>query len=313
MSMADRQAVAALLRVAAADIADAELLHLGARNAWLLLGRAARRLWEAVLVSEHGLSALGPQPLALDGVHDANPLKGRLSEFADLVAGAQRHDGPDRAGRLPEPTDRPPEARVRRLRALLDEAMHAFQVDLEQPDEPAGRKEPLRLPPPVPAASPPSPRVAAPASARQQREAPAILTPRMATRAASPPAPAEPRHETEATPVTSVAFWTLMDRWQVDDLTALALVGHERKLTRKGERPRFRLVGSEAAAFAVLREIDATLTLASQDPGRWLRAGRRGAPLQGQTPLTYMASHGMAGAREIHHLAVQEGLARSML
>ena len=104
-----------------------------------------------------------------------------------------------------------------------------------------------------------------------------------------------------------------MDRWQVDDLTALALVGHERTLTKKGERPRFRLVGPEAAAFAVLREIDATLTLASQDPGRWLRAGRRGTPLQGQTPLTHMTAHGMAGAREVHRLAVQESLARSMV
>ena len=29
------------------------------------------------------------------------------------------------------------------------------------------------------------------------------------------------------------AFWTLMDRWRIDDLQALALIGHEGGLTKK--------------------------------------------------------------------------------
>jgi hypothetical protein len=56
-------------------------------------------------------------------------------------------------------------------------------------------------------------------------------------------------------------------------------------LTKKGTRPRFKLVGPEADLFVVLREIDITLRAASLEPDRWLRTPARSNPLAGKTPI----------------------------
>ena len=316
MGIAERRAVAASLRVARQDVADAALLYMSARNTLLLLGRAVRRVTEAVLVSERGMSALAHLPASLDGVSDANPLKPRLSELQALADAATRYAVPDRSGRLPDLETGSTGDELRRVRSLVDDALHGFEVDPASPDDPAGRTGPLRAekepePPPEPARPRPSPARGPGRERTQPRTQPADAPLRPQPPAPPPEGPA-PRPASDTGPISSAAFWSLMDRWGIGDLEALDLLGHGGGLTKKGTRPRFRLVGSEAALFAVLREIDATLTLASLDPAEWLRTPKKGAPLGGRTPVATIAAAGAAGARSVHHLAVQESLKRSV-
>jgi hypothetical protein len=112
--------------------------------------------------------------------------------------------------------------------------------------------------------------------------------------------------------VTSVAFWSLMESWKIGDAEALALLGHDGGLTKKGTRPRFKLVGPEAELFRVLREIDTTLRAASLEPAGWLRMPGPSKPLAGKTPIAHITSTSAAGARDVLRLAVQEGFRGSM-
>ncbi len=70
--------------------------------------------------------------------------------------------------------------------------------------------------------------------------------------------------------MTSSAFWSLMDRWQVADAEALRLIGHPGGLTKKGTRPRSKMVGGEVVAFLGLKEIDTVLIPLDISPSRWL-------------------------------------------
>ncbi len=94
----------------------------------------------------------------------------------------------------------------------------------------------------------------------------------------------EGRHDAAAS-YPSAAFWTLMDRWRVPDLEALALIGHEGGLTRKGTRPRFRLQGDEAGRYAGLRALDQALQGLGLDPGRWLETPLASGRFDGGSPL----------------------------
>ena len=109
-----------------------------------------------------------------------------------------------------------------------------------------------------------------------------------------------------AASVPSAAFWTLMDRWQVPDLDALALLGHAGGLTRKGTRPRFRLQGSEAARYAGLRALDQALEGLSLDPRRWLSTPQRPAPCKGAKPLDLLRRDADA-ARQLLHALHRQG------
>ena len=105
----------------------------------------------------------------------------------------------------------------------------------------------------------------------------------------------------------SAAFWTLMERWQVGDLEALALIGHDGGLTRKGTRPRFRLQGAEAARYAALRALDQALEGLALDPRRWLRAPQRPEPFAGASPLTLLQRDADA-VRRLLHVLHRQGL-----
>ena len=112
--------------------------------------------------------------------------------------------------------------------------------------------------------------------------------------------------------IPSTAFWTLMDRWRVADLDALALLGHAGGLTGKGTRPRFRLQGEEPARYAALRQLDTALDALGLDPGGWLSTPRREAPFNGGTGLAVLQRDGLAGARQLLHLLNRQGLAAGL-
>ncbi len=110
----------------------------------------------------------------------------------------------------------------------------------------------------------------------------------------------------------STAFWALMDRWRVTDLDALALVGHPGGLTKKGTRPRFRLLDDEGARFGALRRLDTALDTLGLDPGDWLSTPRKEAPFNGETALAVLQRDGEAGARQLLHLLNRRGLAAGL-
>ncbi len=112
--------------------------------------------------------------------------------------------------------------------------------------------------------------------------------------------------------VPSTAFWTLMDRWQVPDREALALIGHPGGLTRKGTRPRFRLGGEEAARYAALERLDAALATRGIDPACWVSTPGGGQVPRGEAPLAVLTRDGEAGARRLLHLLNRQGLAAAL-
>jgi hypothetical protein len=99
---------------------------------------------------------------------------------------------------------------------------------------------------------------------------------------AADPRPMEPvRLNHHAPDVSSTAFWSLMDRWKVDDLAALKVIGHPGGLTKKGTRPRFRIMGPEAALFSYLRAIDTALQPMQSNPADWIRQPIKEVPFSG--------------------------------
>jgi len=106
----------------------------------------------------------------------------------------------------------------------------------------------------------------------------------------------------------STVFWALMDRWQIGDENALALIGHAGGLTRKGTRPRFRLQDEEAARYASLRTLDTALATLGSNPADWLAAARTEAPFKGNTPLVLLTEGGREAAQQLIHMLNRQGL-----
>lgn len=105
----------------------------------------------------------------------------------------------------------------------------------------------------------------------------------------------------------SAAFWSLMDRWGIGDLDALALVGHDGGLTKKGTRPRFRLQGPEAHRYAGLRALDTALSTLGQEPTQFLHTAQTQAPFNGDTPLALLHRDGVEGARSLIRDLTRQG------
>jgi hypothetical protein len=269
--------LARLLACAREDLADAALLAAnGRRNAALLTEQAMRHALQAVSLSE-GLDVAAGQPIST--------LLRRVPPdhlLAREIAEAGPEPSLERAGRL--------------VAALAD----AFGTDAGRPDAPAAHAEPLRAPPednaPVQAG-------------RRDREAPTALS--SSARFAAERAQTERAKDREDS-YPGAAFWALADRWQVPDLEALALIGHEGGLTRSGTRPRFRLHGVEAQRFAGLQAIDAALAAMGVDPVSWLTERQHGEPYGGKTPLQVLTETGTEGATAVHHQLTHEGLSRAL-
>ena len=138
----------------------------------------------------------------------------------------------------------------------------------------------------------------------QDPQAPARVSTYPAGAVASGPPLTTPREPDRP----SAAFWSLMARWKVPDLAALALIGHPGGLTKKGTRPRFRVAGEEATLFSFLQEIDSGLQLLGTAPDIWLRQPIAAAPFDGATPLEHIARQHQDGARATIRRIMQVGL-----
>ncbi len=185
--------------------------------------------------------------------------------------------------------DHPQAALVSRLRDEAAQTIAAVAELVEALSQPASKPaaEPQPPPPRPPPRSEPDPGPSGPTALGS--------SPRRDGRA------------TAAASVPSAAFWTLMDRWQVPDLDALALIGHAGGLTKKGTRPRFRLEATEAVRYAGLRALDQALEGLSLDPRRWLATPQRPAPCRGAKPLDLLRRDADA-ARQLLHALHRQGL-----
>ena len=141
------EVIAGMLRIARQDLDGARLLHRATnRNAAYLCEQAAEKLIRAVLTSE-GIQAGVRHELAdmVDRIPDENPLKSELRAIEHLSAYATAFRYPSPRGRIPpSPPVTTLEADLAKLEAILSTIVARFQVDLLQPNAPAGRVAPLR-------------------------------------------------------------------------------------------------------------------------------------------------------------------------
>jgi hypothetical protein len=112
--------------------------------------------------------------------------------------------------------------------------------------------------------------------------------------------------------ISSKLFWDLVDRWQVPDTDALALIGHEGGLTRKGTRPRFTLKGEETRRFANLAAIERLLIDIEGEAGPWLRRSQAGAPFARRKPLAFMVAGGAPAIDETRRFLEKQALRKSL-
>ena len=235
---------------------------------------------------------------------------------ADTLATRLRAVWLDRPGPLHAvPRDADLRAMADGLRALVPAVRARVapepEPEPETPPEPKRAPTSVRLRPapiPAPARKPAPSRKPAPAPTREPeppRAEPArTQPPRPAPQPAAPPA----SHR----PVSSAAFWSLIDRWGVADADALALLGHAGGLTRRGTRPRFRLVGDEIERFHLLQTLDDALAALGQAPRGWLQAAVDTPPFKGAAPLDAMLRGGEPTLRAATRALVGEGLRRSL-
>ena len=202
-----------------------------------------------------------------------NPLRAKLQEAWGEEDPALLEDG-----ELAEAPDRAAlQRRMRVLEQLLGDACRGFGVD-PLGDAPARSTAPIR-PAPEPDTTP-------------------------------EPAPDTPSHATGS--ITSAEFWTLAERWGLEDLEALELLGHAGGLTRKGTRPRFKFSADEAEMAAALRGLDQALSLLQLDPKAWLRDAQAPEPFRRRTPMKVLREDRLAGARAVTRALTQLGLKRSL-
>jgi hypothetical protein len=331
--LAVNRAVANLLRIAEADLKDADLLSSGRNpgNAPALVHLAVARLVQAVIASERGWPVGSDGSDDLDLVPDENPLKPMLVS----ATRSRPSSGPPavlKDGSAPVLPDRQKlREGILAARALLKNLAARFEVDLFG-DGIAGRAAPIRpepapMPKPAPAAIkavPPRAPVAArlqqavpPERTKQQLPQPVTLSPGPPKR----PPPSEPDDIEGRTPIetksapnstASTSFWLLMDRWSIPDIAALELIGHPGGLTKKGTRPRFKLVGQEVDMLRGLLEIDAALMPLQLDPRDWLNQPLKAEPFGGATPIVYLTRTHLKGIRDTIRYILQNGLELSM-
>jgi hypothetical protein len=96
-------------------------------------------------------------------------------------------------------------------------------------------------------------------------------------------------------------FWALMERWQVPDATALALIDYPGKLGAAGKRPRFRFTTKQRRITSYLAEIDAVLAAAGKGVV-WLHRRISGPPFSRRSPIDHLVAEGMDGATDVLRL-----------
>ncbi len=326
-----KNAVANLLRLTNSDIKDAELLSAGRYpdSASLLIYIGARRLLETVCATEHGWP-VPSDAIDLDTVPDENPLKLALMRISKLM---QQPTAltllPD--GHLPKKFDLEAfRSDVKNVRKLLLDMSGRFGVDLfgngpaeravaartepvPKPKQPGVRPKLRGVPPAsnIPRQDPKPSKTVPPA--KETRHPPIFVSDTRPKRhVLDAPQPVKRRSLIASSPnhkgITSATFWALMDRWQVSDLAALALIGHRGGLSKEGLRPRFKLVGEEAKMVYLAFEIDQTLRNIGLDPKMWVAKSIKATPFTDSTPVVYLAKNGVKGFQEVGRYLLKNGL-----
>ena len=324
--ISQRRAIGNLLRLADACIRDGRLLLRGNRssNVAMLIGVAVTHMVKAVVISERGWM-IPCANVGAESLDDENPVKADLVALAALIH-QEAPLLPD--GKLREILDGAAlRGCIDQGEAILNAIIVHFDVDLAGQD-PAGHAEPMRPEPVAPAASTStstSTPVADGPSRRKDLSAreggvPGKPYRPMSNQEAASDTPAAPQvvrapakpPSRPSSGVSSVSFWSLMDRWGVADLDALVLLGHTGGLTRKGTRPRFKLNDAETNMLIRLQNIDEALTSARLDPGKWLREAVAAAPFFDTTPLSFITQNRLPGARDLGHYIFRQGLRLSL-
>ena len=98
--------------------------------------------------------------------------------------------------------------------------------------------------------------------------------------------------------MTSRAFWEAVDRLEIPDADALAMIGYPGKIGPSGKRPRFRLTTRQTRLARYLSEIEAALQAAGEAP-TWLQRRNRAAPFSGRPPVELLVQRNGEGAAEV--------------
>ena len=325
--------MANLIRLGSSDVKDAEILASGRnpRNAQLLIHIAARRMIETVIATERGW------PLKDDAIDyrlipNENPAKLALARISRLAL-------------PPKPIALLPDGSIQKtfdneafrqdvaaVRKVLLELTERFGVDLLG-DGPAKQVTVIRT---APEAKPhrvieklreiskstgdPT-RMQIPPARPKPSRANSSQTP-ISMQNTTGQLQAEPTHDVERRspilvsagrpPITSAAFWELMDLWNVPDLAALDLIGHRCGLTQKGTRPRFKLTGEEAERLKLLFAIDQAICSLGLDASTWLNKPLKAAPFEGAKPITYLSKNSLNGFIATSRYLFKNGLKLSM-
>ena len=262
------------------------------RGARTLTASAAANLAQAVGAAERGRWESG-SPVAASDLDGGNPFRSRLK--ATLAASAPLPDVRPDGALAAAPDRQDTQGSLDAAAALLTELAALFSVTLRNGEAAAST---ALVPTPVEPARPRTP---------TRRS-----SPKPTARAEPPP----PRPIIQAAPRSaggsSTSFWSLMDSWRLPDLDALTLLGHSGGLTKKGTRPRFRLVEREAAVLARMHDIDDALAALELAPADWLRERIDAAPFAGRTPLDLMLREPAAALSTLQHFIFQIGLRRSL-
>jgi hypothetical protein len=326
------RAVANLLRLASSDIKDAEILASGRSpdNAPLLLHIAARRMIEAIIATERGWP-VETDAVEFSQISDENPAKLVLARISKLAL-PPKPVGLLSDGSIPKTFDSEAFRRdVASVRKLLLELAGTFDVDLLR-DGPAKQIAVIR---PPPKAEPPK-------VMEKPRETPAPA--RRATRKQLPPVRSKLSHNEKVRPIslpdtragpqveasheverrspilvppgrpsiTSAAFGQLMDRWNVPDLAALDLIGHQDGLSKKGTRRRFKLTDEEGEMVKLLFEIDQAMSSLQLDPKNWINKPIQAPPFAGAKPIAFLTKHGVKGVVATSRYLFKNGLKLSI-
>jgi hypothetical protein len=285
---------------------------------------------EAIIATEQGWPV---DPLAIEvrKIPNENPTKLSLARVSKL---ARR---PNAVALLPNGSvpktfdDEAFRSSAVAVREILLELAGRFDVDLLG-DRPAKQAKAIRL---VPKATPPvvneKPRELAKSVRSEIQKQPKPVQSKLLPNQSRGPIPisdtgarpsaAASREERRRSPilvsparpsVTSAAFWKLMDRWDVPDLDALALIGHRGGLSKKGTRPRFKLNGEEGERVKSLFEIDQAISSLRLDPKNWMNKPIKAGPFEGAKPIFYLKKFGPKGVIAASRYLLKNGLRLSM-
>ena len=339
--------MATLLRLADTDLRDAAVLEAGRDpgNAPALAGQAVTRLIDAVAATEVGWTP-DQNGGSLAAIPDLNLVKRPLVTLRERLPPASPPT-PGKDGAAPPPPDGGSlREGILSARTLLKELAVRFGTVLsgtgpagsiaplrpERSPEPPKQPKPtaaeravrssgrtMRAPavPPARASTVGAPTAKMAAAARKATPTKGVPSPRIVE--ARPLAPAREVEGRSAIAsrapvggVTSKSFWSLMDRWRVPDADALRLIGHAGALTKKGTRPRFKLIDTEVGAFLGFKEVDDALVLQALEPSEWLHESLKEEPFDGATPLEYLVKTRSVGIRDLIRFILQHGLKMSV-